>query len=170
MSHAVRLICALLGLALAGLPLAPVAAHAASTATASASSTATATSTAFTADAGLRVVVSDVRSARGHIRVDVCLAEEFLQDCYHSGAEPAALGATTVLVPDLPPGVYAVQAYQDENDNHKVDRNGLGLPKEGIGFSNDAPIRLSPPSFRAASFNYTGGDHTIRLRLRHFLN
>jgi uncharacterized protein (DUF2141 family) len=152
MSHSLRLICALLGLAMAGLQLAPSAARASSE------------------DTGLRIVVSDVRSARGHVRVEVCSAAEFLQDCFHSAAEPAARGVTTVLVPNLPPGVYAVQAFHDENDNNEVDRNGLGLPKEGIGFSNDAPIRLSPPSFQAAAFTYAGGDQTITLRLRHFLN
>jgi uncharacterized protein (DUF2141 family) len=159
MPSAVRLICALLAMAMASLPLAPGAARSASLA-----------HTASSVDTGLHVVVSHVRSARGHIRVDVCSAEEFLQDCVHSGAEPAALGETTVFVPDVPPGVYAVQVYQDENDNHKVDRNMLGLPKEGIGFSNDAPIRLAPPKFPAAAFSYAGGDQTIRLRLRHFLN
>lgn len=143
---------------MASLPLAPSAARAASA------------TLIGSVDTGLHVVVSHVRSTRGHIRVDVCSVQEFLQDCLHSGAEPAALGETTVFVPDVPPGVYAVQVYQDENDNHKVDRNLLGLPKEGVGFSNDAPIHLAPPRFPAAAFTYAGGDQTIHLRLRHFLN
>jgi uncharacterized protein (DUF2141 family) len=161
MPSAVRLIWALLGLAMASLPMAPGAARAASSVD---------TGLHVVGSTGLHVVVSNVRSARGHIRVDVCSAEEFLQDCIHSGAEPAEAGETTVVVPDVPPGVYAVQVYQDENDNHKVDRNLLGLPKEGVGFSNDAPIRFAPPRFPAAAFTYAGGEKTIRLRLRHFLN
>ena len=74
-----------------------------------------------------------------------------------------------VEVKDLPPGVYAVQAYHDRNDNHKVDRNFLGLPVEAVGFSNDAPVGLSGPSFEAARFNFPGGEQTIALRLRRFI-
>ena len=70
---------------------------------------------------------------------------------------------------DLPPGVYAVQAYDDRNDNRRVDRNLLGLPTEAIGFSNDAPVGLHGPSFKAASFTFAGGEQTIELRLRRFL-
>ena len=39
-------------------------------------------------------------------------------------------------------GRYAVQAFLDENGNGEVDRALFGIPKEGVGFSNDAKIRL----------------------------
>jgi uncharacterized protein (DUF2141 family) len=117
----------------------------------------------------LDIMVSDVLSSHGHVRVEVCSEQEFLKDCLYGGSELSTIGVTTVVIRDLPPGVYAVQAYQDENDNHDVDRNRLGVPKEGIGFSNDAPIYFAPPSFKSAAFSYRGGHHTIHLRLRHFL-
>ena len=116
----------------------------------------------------LRIAVAGVRSPRGHIRVDVCPVSDFLKDCRYGGAAPATLGVTVVIVKDLPPGTYAAQAYQDGNDNNSVDRNILGLPTEGVGFSNDAPIGLHPPSFWAAAFSYAGGHHTISFKLRHF--
>ncbi|HXA40580.1 MAG TPA: DUF2141 domain-containing protein [Phenylobacterium sp.] len=116
----------------------------------------------------LNIAVSGVNSAKGHVRVDICHAEEFLKDCRYGGAAPSEPGVTVVTVTDLPPGVYAVQAYQDKNDNHTVDRDFLGLPTEGVGFSNDAPIRMQPPTFGSAAFSYAGGQQTIALRLRHF--
>ena len=64
-------------------------------------------------------------------------------------------------------GAYTL--YQDENDNHSVDRNILGLPREPIGFSNNAPIRFAPPAFRDAALAFSGGEESISLRLRHFL-
>jgi uncharacterized protein (DUF2141 family) len=118
--------------------------------------------------AGLQVQVSKVRSSRGHVRVDLCAQAEFLKDCVHGGAAPAVEGTTMVTVPGLPPGVYAVQAYHDENDNHEVDRR-FGIPKEGVGFSNDPMIRVAPPSFGSAAFSYPGGPYTVRVRLRHYL-
>ena len=116
----------------------------------------------------LHVVISGVTSAKGHVRVAICPAEEFLKDCRYSGAAASAPSVTTVTITDLPPGIYAAQAYQDKNDNHMVDRNILGLPTEGVGFSNDAPIHLRAPTFCSAAFTYSGGEQTIALRLRHF--
>jgi uncharacterized protein (DUF2141 family) len=116
----------------------------------------------------LRVTVEGVKSPRGHIRVDVCPVGDFLKDCRYGGAAPATPGVTTVIVKDLPPGTYAAQAYQDGNDNHSVDRNILGLPTEGVGFSNNAPIGFHPPSFGSAAFSYAGGEQAISFKLRHF--
>lgn len=118
--------------------------------------------------ADLTVWVTNVRRALGHIRVDVCSADEFLKTCVHGGAAPAVKGITEVLVPDLPPGRYAIQAYLDENDDHEVDQNFLGVPKEGVGFSNDAPFGLGPPTFRRAAFLHSDGSDAVTLRLRYF--
>ena len=117
----------------------------------------------------LHVVVTGVTSSKGHVRVDVCTRSEFLGDCRYSGAAPAKPGATVVEVRDLPPGVYAVQAYDDRNDNQKVDRNVIGLPTESVGFSNNAPVPFTGPSFKEAAFSYAGGEQTISLHLRRFI-
>ena len=115
----------------------------------------------------LVVSVTDVRSARGHVRIDVCTKTEFLHDCSFSAAAPAVVGVTRVVVPAVPAGVYAIQAYLDENDNGHVDRNAIGIPKEGVGFSNDAGFFLGPPSWRVARFEIGSDGGTVRLRLRY---
>jgi uncharacterized protein (DUF2141 family) len=119
-------------------------------------------------DGALRVVVSDVRSSSGQVRVDVCPQSDFLKDCRFGAEAPARQGETVVVVPGLPPGEYAVQAYHDGNQNHQVDRNIIGLPTEEVGFSKDPPLRLHAPTFKSTAFNYSGGEQTISLRLRHF--
>ena len=35
--------------------------------------------------------------------------------------------------------------YHDENRNGKLDKNVIGIPKEHMGFSNNAKIELTPP-------------------------
>ena len=65
----------------------------------------------------------------------------------------------TVMVPDLPPGKYAVAAYVDNNRNGKQDKNFLGMPKEIYGFSNDVRGKFGPPDFTAAVFEI--GENTI---------
>jgi uncharacterized protein (DUF2141 family) len=52
--------------------------------------------------------------------------------------------------PNLPPGDYAVVAIHDENSNHKLDRNMLGIPKEGFGFANNPHVTFSAPPFSAS--------------------
>ena len=116
----------------------------------------------------LQITVTNVRNTNGHIQINVCDEKTFLTDhCpFHAGAV-SALG-TTILTVDVPPGTWAVQAYHDENDNEEVDRDLLGIPTEGIGFSNNAPFRFGPPSHQDAKFQLGTEGGKITLRLRYF--
>lgn len=117
----------------------------------------------------LTVAIDNVRAARGHVRIDVCSEATFLKEnCPYSAAAPAVKGLTTVVVRNLPPGRYAIQAYLDENDDRRVDRALFGIPKEGIGFSRTR-IRFSAPRFADAAFAFPGGEQAIRLSLQYFL-
>lgn len=118
----------------------------------------------------LTIDVGNIRIAKGRVHVDICPERLFLtDDCPFSGDAPAKAGVTRVTVRAIPAGRYAVQAFLDENSNGKVDRALFGIPKEGVGFSNDAKIGLGPPKFSDAVFSYDGGDHTIHFNLRYFL-
>jgi uncharacterized protein (DUF2141 family) len=118
----------------------------------------------------LEVVVRNVKSAKGVIHVDVCPQETFLtdDDCAYSATAPATVGVTTVVIPHLPPGRYAVQAYHDENENGTVDRNRLGIPKESVGFSRDPNLLLGPPRFKSVAFDHAAAGGSIRLKLHSF--
>lgn len=118
--------------------------------------------------AELTVRVSDGREARGTIRVEICTAATFLKPCSVKGSAPALVGTTTIVIRGLKPGTYGAQIFHDKNGNGKVDRGFFGIPTEGVGFSNDAPIRLAPPKFSDAAFAYEGGAQTINIRLRYF--
>lgn len=118
----------------------------------------------------LTVQVTNVRSAKGVVHVDLCPQAQFLKDtCALKGDAPAHTGTTTVLVPGVPAGRYAAQVFHDENRNGRVDRALLGIPKEGIGFSRDAPIRMSPPKWADAVFDFAGPRQTITLKARYML-
>jgi uncharacterized protein (DUF2141 family) len=118
----------------------------------------------------LHVTITGVKSAAGHVRVDVCTEREFLKECRYTGASAAVPGATTVLVAGVPPGRYAVVAYHDKNDNDEVDRNVVGLPTEAVGFSNGVRIGLRAPRFSEAAINYAGGEEDLTVRLQHFID
>ena len=117
----------------------------------------------------IEVAVVGVRKAAGHVKVDVCTRETFLKDCPWSGKAPAHAGTVMVEVHGVPAGRYAIQAFHDANDNGEVDRGLFGIPKEGVGFSNDAFTGLSRPKFDDAAFDFTGTSLRLVLHLRHML-
>jgi len=117
----------------------------------------------------LTINVDNIRAAKGRVHVDICPEAKFLKDdCPWSGNAPARVGLTQVKVTGLPAGRYAVQAFLDENSNGDVDRGLFGIPKEGVGFSNNAKIRLGPPKFAEAAFTFNGTAQAIHLNLRYF--
>lgn len=105
-------------------------------------------------------------TAQGKVNVAVCDKARFLKQCVHSGSVPAQAGETTVVVKDVPPGTWAVLAYQDENGNNELDRNLIGIPKEAYGFSRDARGKFGPPKFEDAAIEVGDAPTTATVRLR----
>lgn len=52
----------------------------------------------------------------------------------------------------IPYGQYAISMYHDEDDDGKLKTNLIGMPVEGVGFSNNVRPKLGPPSFKDAAF------------------
>jgi uncharacterized protein (DUF2141 family) len=67
----------------------------------------------------------------------------------------------------IAPGKYALVAFHDENGNGEFDRSWFGMPKEGYAFSNNVRPVFAPPSFKAAAFDYAGGDQWLTLAMRY---
>ena len=75
----------------------------------------------------------------------------------------------TIIFKSVPPGNYAVAILHDENNNQKMDKNILGIPKEGYGFSNNASGTFGPPSYKKASFAHTANSQTdIQIKAKYF--
>jgi len=67
--------------------------------------------------------------------------------------------------PGIQPGTYAVSVFHDENSNGKLDTNFLGIPREGVGASNNAKGHLGPPKFADAAFRFSGGRTDLRITI-----
>jgi len=105
----------------------------------------------------LRVIAENVRSSSGNIAITLYpdVPGRFLAKggSLYVTFIKAQQGTTTGCIFIPKPGVYVVALYHDENDNHKFDRSGIGLPVEGYGFSNNPPTLLGLPSFRSVRLN-----------------
>jgi uncharacterized protein (DUF2141 family) len=112
--------------------------------------------------------IDNIRNGRGAVLVAVCPREKFLkEDCLYHGETPARAGRVSVTVRGVPAGEWAAQAFHDENGNEKVDQGFLGIPKEGIAFSNDARATLGPPKWSSARFATNGGTTEQRIKMRY---
>jgi uncharacterized protein (DUF2141 family) len=68
----------------------------------------------------------------------------------------------------IPEGLYGIALLDDENTNNKMDFNWIGLPKEGVGFSDFDPRGFKKPDFSDFDFILIGPDRRIQIVVRYF--
>jgi uncharacterized protein (DUF2141 family) len=118
----------------------------------------------------VHVTVTGLRAVHGQILACLVNTAAAFPDC---SRDPAArklavpVRAATVELDfgAVPPGSWAVAVVHDENGNGRMDKR-LIMPREGYGFSRDAPVRMGPPSFRSAAFAVGAAPvrHSLRMR------
>jgi outer membrane protein len=60
-------------------------------------------------------------------------------------------------IDDIRAGNIAVLVYVDENENGRLDKNFIGIPKESLGISNNYRPK-GPPAFDRAKFSVSEGE------------
>jgi uncharacterized protein (DUF2141 family) len=120
--------------------------------------------------ADLVVTVEGVRNNAGNIRAGIFNSAETWLDGDKALARVAvkAVAPRTVLkFENLAPGTYAVGFYHDENENQKHDRNFLGVPVEGFGFTRDPTVVLSPPSFAECTIEVPAAGAEVSVHVKY---
>jgi uncharacterized protein (DUF2141 family) len=79
-------------------------------------------------------------------------------------------GATDeVVFNNLPYGTYAVSVLHDENSNGKLDTTFLiGIPKEGIGVSNNPKARRGPPKYSDCTLTLDSKQLETSISMKYF--
>jgi uncharacterized protein (DUF2141 family) len=97
----------------------------------------------------IEVTVENVRSSKGLITAvlygddpDTFLKRGARLDRIRVDAQE---GETVLCLKAPATGRYTVALYHDENGNKEFDRNFLGIPSEGYGFSNNPGFRFGKP-------------------------
>jgi uncharacterized protein (DUF2141 family) len=102
----------------------------------------------------LEIRIAGLRNAKGKISVNLFnKSDGFPDDPMKSfGWKTVKIVPDTIVIvfEELPYGNYAVSVLHDENSNGKMEKNFLGIPKEGFAFSNNYAPRIKSPSFDAA--------------------
>ncbi len=74
----------------------------------------------------------------------------------------------SVTFENLKAGSYAVAVYHDVNSDRTLNRNDLGMPIEGFGFSRNPEVKTSAPKFGDAAFLLAGANTNIKIQLKYF--
>ena len=111
--------------------------------------------TAYSQTGNLKVTITNIKTVSGTINIGLYNnADDFPIE--EKEYKLIILDVKTVEIiftfKDLPQGEYAIALYQDENRDDECNRNFLGIPKEGYGFSNNVKPVFSAPSFDDAKF------------------
>lgn len=122
-------------------------------------------------EASLHLTFEGLRSQKGSIRLCLWRDSDGYPDCTRSTSatkETVPASSPVLDIAGLQPGDYAVSAIHDENDNRKLDKSFIGLPTEGVAFSNNARIAFGPPKFEKVRF-HVAGETAQTLHMRYFL-
>lgn len=119
----------------------------------------------------LTVRVIGARNAKGKIGITLFQdAQGFPDDTSKAirqqsvEIDPNTMSAQ-VTFKDVPQGTFAVSVLHDENGNGKMDKNFVGIPKEGYGASNNSKKKRRAPRFDEAKFSLNSSEQSIEITL-----
>jgi len=115
------------------------------------------------------VVVEDITFESGSVNIGIFDTDSTFQSKQEPYAEASASVSDTSNIKaiiELPPGIYAIAVYHDENEDNQLNKKKMGIPEEGVGFSGTIKSKIRPPKFKEASFHLKN-DTTIYIALRY---
>ena len=116
----------------------------------------------------LEVVVVGLKNQKGNVHIAIYNKAEhfpYQEGILHEAEALIFDNVAQFKFKDLAPGSYGAAIYHDENFNHEFDQGLFGIPLEDYGFSNNATVFLSPPTFEEAMFNVKGPATTVEINL-----
>lgn len=120
--------------------------------------------------ANLTITVTNIKETKGSIVIGIFNNKESFPK---NGRETKQLfiaadaDEVTKTITGLPDGEYAIAIYHDKNSDGVCNKNILGIPQEGFGFSNNFKPRLKSPAFADVKFNVKENAH-ILIKLLYF--
>ena len=117
----------------------------------------------------LKVVVNNIKSKNGQIGFFLFNSADAFpgqtEKALLSGFVKIAGNTVEYTFTNLALGTYAVYVVHDEDNDKKLKTNFLGMPKEGVGVSNNAKGHFGPPKYNDAKFDFSKPDQTITISL-----
>ena len=119
----------------------------------------------------LVIVIKSLKNTSGNLNVALYNSYKAFanKSTPFKGASVAVTDFTmTIRFDSVPPGVYSIAAFHDEDKNGVLKTNQLGIPVEGYCFSNNIGTSMGPPDYNKIKFVYSGKNRTIALYMTYF--
>jgi uncharacterized protein (DUF2141 family) len=121
------------------------------------------------ADCSVIIHVTGFRNTKGVLGAELFTSsagwpEEVAKSFRHAHF-PIEGDHATARFDHIPAGRYGVVVLHDENENQKLDRNILMVPKEGFGFANNPRVLLVAPPIEKATIPVTCPATTTEIHL-----
>ena len=101
----------------------------------------------------LKIRIDGFKNENGKVMVGLYDSERnFLKKPLRSVKTKIEKKSAYVVFENLDKGEYAFSLYHDENNNGKIDKNFMGIPKEDYLASNNARGVMGPPKYADAKF------------------
>lgn len=117
------------------------------------------------------MVISGIESDEGQILLSIFkdnASYEKEQPFKTLNFEKKAIANGTLTVHfDLEPGTYGITLIDDKNKNGKIDKNMLGIPKEGFGFSNFFMEKMKKPLFDEFKVTLAPKNNNIKIKVKY---
>ncbi|GFZ88031.1 hypothetical protein GCM10011531_19470 [Aquaticitalea lipolytica] len=114
----------------------------------------------------ITVTIDNFMSENGHALLSLHTKDTFMKgDGLIDMKSEIKNGKTTVTFTNVKPGVYAILALHDANDNGHMDYEENGMPIEVYGISSN-PSSFGPPQFNTAKFEVSNNDIELTIKLR----
>ncbi len=117
------------------------------------------------------VVIKNLKNTTGNL--NVALYNSYKSFANKSKPFRGAMVAITdftmrIQMDSVPPGVYTLAAFHDEDKNGILKTNQLHIPVEGYCFSNIIGSLMGPPDYNKIKFYYSGKNKNIILSMTYF--
>ena len=119
----------------------------------------------------LHVEINGLRNNRGQVYCWLFTSgEDFPANARGNAASTSATIANRNASCDFEnedPGSYAIVAFHDEDNQHVLELNPNGSPREGVGVSNNPVISAAMPNYNAAAFPYRSGTMNLTINIQY---
>ena len=115
----------------------------------------------------LTVNIDQIKEQSGKLHVALYRSEHSYQqgkDAVAALMKEVSGDSQQLVFTDVAEGQYAIKIMHDANNNGELDRNIMGIPSEGYGFSNNAG-QFGPASFKDAAFA-VAADTSLTINIR----
>ena len=121
--------------------------------------------TTLSAQSTLVVEIADLRNSEGNIALELL---DKNNKTVKGLTQKIADKQCTIVIKDLKSTEYAIRVFHDENSDDDIDMNFLGIPKEGVGLSNEAFGKFGPKKFEEWLFPYSE-DTKVKIDMKYIL-